>query len=53
MSGKYQRTYRRGTERSKDKITGNHLLQGEVNGDDSKGLVNPNGAVLGENWMEY
>lgn len=49
MSGKYQRTYRTGTERSKDKVTRKGLLQGEVNGDDSKGLVNPNGAVLGEN----
>lgn len=34
-----------------DKVNGNGLLQGEVNGD-SKGLVNPNGAVLGENQME-
>ena len=53
MSGKYQRTYRRGTERSKDKVIGNGLLQGEVNGDDSRGLVNQNGAVLGESWIEY
>jgi hypothetical protein len=36
-----------------DKVTGNDLLQGEVNEDKSKGLVNPNGAVLGENRMEY
>lgn len=42
-----------GDKKEYDKVTASGIWQGKANGKDSKGIVNPKGAVLGENQREY